>query len=248
MSSLFKYIGFLFFLFPFFSFGQNTIRGAVLDYGDGSRVDGASIINLRSNQAFESNGLGLFNLIGRVGDTIRVSKLGYNEQNIVIASLDDIIVRLKGITELRVVDIYVKSKEQEMNDVMKDYRKQGSYYNGKPPALAYVFSPLSALHEAFGKTGKRVRRFHEYMNYEQDELIVDRKFNKTLVASLTDLKDADLTNFVSIYRPSFETVRYWNDYDAQAYIKKAMAQFEKNGRPAAPTLPKVYIPELSKQR
>src|SRR5690606_22166951 len=97
-------------------------------------------------------------------------------------------------------------------------------------------------------TGKRARRFREYINYEQDELIVDRKFSKGLVADLTGLKDPDLTNFVLTYRPSYETVKYWNEYDARTYIKRAFVQFEERGRPPASTLPKLVIPELSKQK
>src|SRR5690606_2413150 len=216
----FKYLGVLFFLFPFISFAQKTVKGVVLNYGNEVRIEGADVVNLKTNQVFESNGLGLFNVIASLGDTIRVSKVGFNEQNIVISSEDDLIIRLKGITELRAVDVYGITKEQEMKNIMKDYRKQGSYYNGKPPALAYIFSPLSALHEKFGKAGKRAKRFQEYVNYEQDELIVDRKFSKALIADLTGLKNQELTNFLLTYRPSYETVRYWNEYDARSYIKK----------------------------
>jgi len=248
MSNLFKYLLISFISLPAIAFGQKTIKGVVLNYSTEVRIDGADIINLRTQQRFESNGLGLFNVIGSIGDTLRVAKVGFNEKNVVITSEDDLIIRLKGITELRAVNVYGITKEQEMDNIMKDYRKQGSYYNGKPPVLAYIFTPISALHEAFGKTGKRAKRFREYVDYEQDELLIDRKFSKTFVATLTGLKDPDLTNFVLIYRPSYETVRYWNEYDARAYIKKAFAQFEANGRPAATTLPKLEIPELSKEK
>src|SRR5690606_11595919 len=171
-----------------------------------------------------------FNVTATVGDTLRVLKSGFNEQNVIISSEEDLVIRLKGITELRAVNVYGTTKEEEMNNALKDYRKQGSFYNGKPPVLAYIFSPLSALHETFGKTGKRVRRFREYVSYEQDELLVDRKFNKTLVSNLTGLKDDDLLNFVLTYRPSYELAKDWNEYDATKYIKKAFVQFEENGR------------------
>lgn len=248
MSCLLKYWGVLFFFLPFVSFGQQSIKGVVLDYATEERIDGAVILNFRTQQSFESNGLGLFTVTGAIGDTLRIAKTGFNEQDVVITSDEDVIVRLKGITELKAVNVYGTTKEQEMDNIMKDYRKQGSYYNGKPPMLAYIFNPISALHEAFGKTGKRAKRFNEYINYEQDELLIDRKFSKTLVASLTGLKEPDLTNFVLAYRPSYETVRYWNEYDARTYIKKAFAQFEKEGLPPTSTLPKIEIPELSKEK
>lgn len=247
MNRLLKYIIPLCFLLPNILFGQEGIRGVVLDYGTEVRIGDAGVVNLRTQQSSITNGLGLFNIVGAVGDTLRVTKTGYNEQNIIITSAEDIVIRLKGITELRTVDVYGVTKEQEMQDIMNDYRKQGSYYNGKPPVLAYIFNPISALQEAFGKTGQRARRFQDYISYEQEELLVDRKFNKTLVASLTDLKDEDLTNFMLIYRPSSDLARNWNDYDATSYIKKAFIKFDSEGRPKAPTLPKLVIPELSRE-
>lgn len=228
-------------------FGQDGIRGVVLDYATEVRIGDAEITNLRTQQTLISNGLGIFNVTGNIGDTLKIARAGYNEQNIVISSNDDIVVRLKGITELRAVDVYGTTKKQEMQDAMDDYRKQGSYYKGKPPVLAYIFNPISALHEAFGKTGQRAKRFNEYISYEQEELLIDRKFNRSLITSLTDLKDDDLTNFMLIYRPSNELVKNWNEYDATSYIKKAFTKFEADGRPKAPSLPKLVIPELSRE-
>ena len=228
-------------------FGQDGIRGVVLDYATEVRIGDAEITNLRTQQTLISNGLGIFNVTGIIGDTLKIARAGYNEQNIVISSNDDIVVRLKGITELRAVDVYGTTKEQEMQDAMDDYRKQGSYYKGKPPVLAYIFNPISALHEAFGKTGQRAKRFNEYISYEQEELLIDRKFNRSLITSLTGLKDDDLTNFMLIYRPSNELVKNWNEYDATSYIKKAFTKFEADGRPKAPSLPKLVIPELSRE-
>ncbi|HUH20002.1 hypothetical protein [Albibacterium sp.] len=247
MNCLIKYIIIACFLLPNTVFGQEAMRGVVLDYATEVRIGNAEITNLRTQQSVVSDGLGIFNIAGIIGDTLKIASTGYNEQNIVISSADDIVVRLKGITELKAVNVYGTTKEQELQGVMNDYRKQGSYYEGKPPVLAYIFNPISALHEAFGKTGKRVRRFQEYVNYEQGELSVDRKFNKSLVASLTDLKDEDLTNFMLIYRPSSSLVKNWNEYDATSYIKRAFEKFNADGRPKAPTLPKLVIPELSRE-
>lgn len=247
MNCLIKYIIILCFLLPSALFGQEGIRGVVLDYATEVRIGNAEITNLRTQQSLISNGLGIFDIVGVIGDTLKVARTGYNEQNIIITSNDDIVIRLKGITELKAVNVYGITKEQEMQNAMDDYRKQGSYYKGKPPVLAYIFNPISALHEAFGKTGQRAKRFNEYISYEQEELLVDRKFNRSLITSLTDLKDDDLTNFMLIYRPSTDLVRNWNEYDATSYIKKAFTKFDGEGRPKAPTLPKLVIPELSRE-
>lgn len=233
-------------LFPIVGFGQVTVRGVVLNSSNESRVGDAEIRNIKTDDRFLTNTLGLFNVVGELGDTIRILKEGYNEQNMVITSTEDLIVRLKPIsTQLRTVNVYGTTKEQQMQDVLEQYRKQGSYYNGKPPVLAYIFNPISALSEKFGKAGRRSRRFQDYMSFEQDQLAVDRKFNRSLITSLTNLEGKDLDNFVIIYRPSYDRASNWNQYDATNYIMKAFEQFEKNGRPEAPKLPEIKAPDLS---
>lgn len=246
MDRLYKIILLFFILLPATGWGQETVRGVVLNSSNDTRIGDVEIRNLQSADRFVSNTLGLFNAVGVLGDTLRIFKEGYNELNIVLESTDDLIVRLSPIsTQLRTVNIYGQTKEQQMQDVLEQYRKQGSYYNGKPPVLAYIFNPISALSETFGKAGKRSRRFQSYMSYEQDQLIVDRKFNESLITSLTKLKGKDLENFIVIYRPSHDRAKNWNEYDATNYIMKAFEQFESNGRPDAPKLPEFTAPDLS---
>lgn len=238
----------LFLLLPAWVLAQTNVRGVVLNYANEARVSGAEIANLRTGQVVVSNGLGIFNMAAQVGDTLRVAMVGFNEQKVPVLSEEDLIVRLRGITELRAVNVYGMTKGQEHQGVLEDFRSQGSYYDGKPSTLAYIFTPIAALHERFGKTGKRIRRFKEYMTYEQGELLVERKFNRTLVSSLTGLKDTALVNFMQIYRPSAEEVSDWNEYDATSYIKRALEQYKSGQRPQRPSLPKVYIPELSREK
>src|SRR5690554_5893542 len=133
MNCLIRYIIILCFLFPNTLFGQDPFRGVILDYSTEIRIGNAEITNQRTQQSIISNGLGIFNITGIVGDTLLITSAGYNEQKVVISSTDDIVIRLKGITELRAVDVYGTTKEQEIEDAMDDYRKQGSHYRGKPP-------------------------------------------------------------------------------------------------------------------
>lgn len=246
MNRLFKIVLLVFVSLPIVGFGQQKVRGVVLNSSNETRVGDVEIRNLRTHDRFVSNTLGLFNLVAELGDTLRVFKEGYNEQNLILSSTEDMIIRLRPLsTQLRTVNVFGQTKEQRMEEVIEQYRKQGSYFDGKPPALAYIFNPISALSETFGKTGRRSRRFQEYMSYEQDQLVVDRKFNKPLIKSLTKLEGEDLDNFVIIYRPSFERARKWNQYDVTNYVIEAFKQFEKNGRPAAPQLPEFKAPDLS---
>src|SRR5690606_24338361 len=121
----------------------------------------------------------------------------------ILQGASDVIIRLKGSYQLNEVNVYGQSKKDQLGDVMDDFRRKGNYYNGKPPPLAYVLSPISALYGLFGKTPKNARRFQSYVNVELEQSVVDRKFNINLVQASTDLSGEDLVNFMDLYRPSF---------------------------------------------
>lgn len=240
-------ISFLSFLFPFWVLAQQRlVQGAILDYGDGKRIAGAIVQNLNSKEIIQSNTMGVFSINAQEGDSLRVTKSDYNEGVTVVHGAADIIFRLQPSFQLREVNVYGQSKKDQLDDVMNDFRKKGNYFNGKPPVLAYVASPISALYGLFGKTPKNARRFQNYMNAELEQSVIDRKFTVATVQTSTGLSGEDLTNFMDIYRPSFHQAEHWNDYDIQAYVKKCFAQFEADGRPEAQKLPKIEIPKQEK--
>lgn len=225
---------------------QIDYRGAVMDYEDGKRIAGAEVTNLNSKESIHTDAMGVFSIKGKEGDTLRIKSADYNDLETVLHGVSDVIIRLKSSFLLREVNVYGESKKDQLDDVMNDFRKKGNYYNGKPPPLAYIFTPISALYGLLGKTPKNARRFQKYMNFELEQSVVDRKFTVNLVQATTGLSGEDLLNFMDIYRPSFRQAEHWNEYDVRSYIKRSFDSFEANGRPAAPKLPKVEIPNQEK--
>lgn len=225
---------------------QIEYRGAVMSYEDGKRIAEAEITNLNTKQKILSNAMGVFSIAGKEGDTLRVTKADYSEMETILRGVSDVIIRLKPSFQLNEVNVYGQSKKDQLDDVMDDFRRKGNYYNGKPPPLAYVLSPISALHGLFGKTPKNARRFQSYMNVELEQSVVDRKFNIAIVQNSTGLSGDDLINFMDLYRPSFRQAENWNEYDVHAYIKRSLDNFEASGRPSASKLPKIEIPKQEK--
>lgn len=229
---------------PSISIGQQVVyEGAVLDDQDSKRIAAAEIINLKSKESIYSNTMGTFKIKGNLGDTLLISKQDYTESKVVLQKETIILIKLKHSLLLQDVNVYSQSKKDQLDEIMDGYRKKGNYYNGKPPPLAYVLSPISALYGLLGKTPKDARRFQNYMNTEIEQSTIDRKFTIHLVEDCTGLTGEDLKNFMSIHRPSFNEAENWNEYSARTYIKKAFEAFEANGRPAAQKLPKIPIPK-----
>ncbi|SEN99208.1 hypothetical protein SAMN05216436_1282 [bacterium A37T11] len=225
---------------------NTTLKGGVFEQKTNLRISGATISNQKTGQTQLTDDRGLFSIKAQIGDTLRIFKEGYAENQVALTSLSDVIINLTPVIALDEVTVVGKNKNQEMQDIMNDYRKKGTFYNGKPPVLSYIFTPITALYELFGRTPRNARNFQKYMNNEVQQQVVDQKFNKEIVAQHTGLSGEDLTNFMAWYRPSFEKAQYWNEYDVIDYLQKSLAQFNKDKRPKAESLPKLEIPPQHK--
>ncbi|SFC46195.1 CarboxypepD_reg-like domain-containing protein [Parapedobacter composti] len=229
-------------LLPLWSLAQESgaIRGIVVEAGTSKRLGSVTIVNKKTGRTTASNNLGTFEISATVGDTLTANLMGYQAVSTEVKTLSDILIDMKpGNIMLEQVDVTGMSKEAELRDAMQGYRKQGVYFDGKPPALAYVFNPITSLYELFGRTPRNARRFQNYMHRELEETEVDKLFSRSRIRELTGLEGDDLNNFMIWYRPSYENVQYWGEYDITAYIVQSFKRFDRDGRPAAPRLPKL---------
>ena len=216
---------------------QDVIKGVVFQKGTSLRVGNATVSNLSKKVVSQTDGLGVFHILASPGDTINFSRPGFLSQDLVVASLKDQVVQLTRPVQLSEVTVTGQSKKQELDELKREYRRKGSYYSGKPPLLSYIFTPLTALYELVGKTPGQARRFNKYYTREVQNAEIDRRFNQRTISVLTGYEGADLRNFLETYRPQFEEVIGWADYDLVNYVKKSMSAFESAGRPAPPSLP-----------
>src|SRR3546814_18551634 len=82
--------------------------------------------------------------------------MGYETVYTEVKTLSDILIDMRSASILlEQVDVNRTSKEAELRDAMRGYRKQGVYFDGKPPALAYIFNPIKSLYELFGRTVRK---------------------------------------------------------------------------------------------
>ena len=106
-----------------------------------------------------------------------------------VTSLKDVIIHLTRETNtLNEVKVYGTTKKQELDAIKRDFKNKGSFYGGKPPLLSYIFSPLTAIYELFGRTPKNARRFNKMYVTELQQSHVDRFFNKTTINANTGLE------------------------------------------------------------
>lgn len=219
-----------------------TIKGIIFKKSTPDRISQVVVADLKNQTLMMSDELGGFSIKATIGDTLQITKTGYTPQKIAILSNNDLIIYLQPVIELNQVTIKSQSKQQELNEVMKEYRSQGIYNDGKSlPFWQFVNSPITAFYNLFGKAPAQARRFAEYAKNEQEASVVDKRYTKELVKSVTKMSsDDEADKFMVAYRPSYENIKEWNDYQLIQYIKKSYNYYLKiKDRPEA-KLQKLY--------
>lgn len=228
---------------------ENSVRGLLVEKSGASRVSNVSVLNKRTRIKVLSSELGLFRISATIGDTLLFSKMGYSDLIQVLPSLSDLVLRMQPVIELAEVKVLGQTKQEELQEFRDQYRKKGSYYAGKPPLLAYIFQPVTALYELLGKTPNQARRFNLFYLRELEQTEIDRRFNSYAIAKITGLDGSHLKNFMVLYRPGYEVLSQMDEYAMISYVKKSLATFNSSGRPkgllSLPALPKA--PDLSEK-
>ena len=228
---------------------ENSVRGLLVEKSGASRVSNVSVLNKRTRTKVLSSELGLFRISAIIGDTILFSKAGYSDLIHVLPSLSDLVLKMQPVIELAEVKVLAQTKQEELQEFRDQYRKKGSFYAGKPPLLAYIFQPITALYELLGKTPNQARRFNLFYLRELEQTEVDRRFNSYAIAKITGLNESDLKNFMVLYRPGYEILSQMDEYAMINYVRKSLATFNSSGRPkgllSLPVLPKA--PDLSEK-
>lgn len=224
----------IFFIFCFCvglqAFGQQVfvLKGVISKKSTAERVPQVLIKNLRSHDIMMSDELGWFSVKAAIGDTLVFNKNDYTEQKITVTSTTDMPVYMQPVIKLDVVTVQGQSKRQEINDVMSEYRSQGTFYDGKPPVLSFLTSPITGIYELFGKTPNEAKRFASYSKGEMEYAEVRRRYTVKLVKQVTGTSDSTARKFMEYYTPSYEDLKAWNDYDLIKNIKKSYGYYDKN--------------------
>lgn len=201
------------------------LKGAILEKGTKTRVGAAQIVNKRTGLFVLSSDFGLFQIKAVPGDSLLVIKMEYSDGIAVAQPGKDLIVYLDRGTTLKEVNIIGQTKKQELNDIKRDFRNKGSFYQGKPPFLSFLFKPLTAVYELLGRTPKNARRFGRYYETEMQQTLIDGFFNESIIQNNTDLKGDVLEKYMIDYRPEYEKAKSWTEYDAIKYIRESYKKY-----------------------
>lgn len=217
------------------------VNGLTFNQKTLARVAQVTVTNLQRPIVMFSNDVGTFSIKAAVGDTLLFTKPGYTELRLAVGQQNDIVVYLRPAVQLQDVVVKAKTRKQEQQEAMNTYRSKGTFYNGKPPALSFLSSPVTGIYELFGKTPGRARRFNEQMQRENQQTEVNKRYSVDLVKRVTKLPDEEIQQFMLLYSPPYPEVLKWNDYELIQFINRSMIGYNKSK--SLPPLPKLTSPE-----
>ncbi len=209
-------------------FGQETfvIKGIIFKKESSNRVEFATIQNLKSSNSVKSDEWGTFSIDAKLGDSVKIIKNNFQEYTVVITKKQNLIIYLTPAYQLNEVKVTAQTTKQQQQEILDGYRAKGVYNNGKIPFLMYIFNPLTALQNLIGADANNARTFYKYIQRENKDAFVDNKFNKELIQKNIPIKEDEIVEYMYKYRPKYEDVLYWNQYDAINYIKKSYQKYK----------------------
>lgn len=193
------------------------------------RLSGVSVKNLKNRFETITDELGNYTIKANIGDTLEFTKSDYTVQKQKCEGFG-MVVYMQPEFKLSEVRVVGQTKKQELKEIMGAYKSQGTFYNGKPPVLSFLTNPLTGIYELFGKTPGRARRFAAFSKRELEATEVDRRYNLPLVMKVTGVKDTvEAQKFMSFWRPSYEDLKIWADYDLMKHISTNYQYYKRNG-------------------
>lgn len=220
-----------------------TVRGVIFMKSSTQRVSQAVINDLNNKNVMMSDDLGMFSISTAIGDTLLITKKDYTPLKVPVVDKNDLSLFLQPVVQLNQVTIKGETEKQELNDVTKQYGRDGVFNDGKSLPFWEAFnSPVTELYNLFAKEPADARRFAAFSKNELESSAVDKRYTKELVKSTTNLPDDEVTKFMQYYRPSYQDIKEWNDYQLISAIKKNLVYYKKSKtrqQPSLQQLPKI---------
>jgi len=224
---------FLFFLFILFgavpAVAQRAIVGALKDGMTGAPLAGVRIENIHTRARFTTDSSGAFRVEAGPDQLLEFRVPGYQVLRLRIPRGEP-----AGYYALQMNRSTIDIAEVEIRDRNLDYRKD-SVRDRETYARALDFPTMTAMDvlnhpfSAISRTNRRTWAFQREYAVHQQEKFVDFMFNPRVIRDLTGLSGEAARRYMARYRPTYEQLRAWSEYDFYAYVKRTGAQFAARG-------------------
>lgn len=216
---------------------QKTVDGIIFDKSSKERIAKVNVTNITTGKSVYNNLKGEFVINAQPGDQLVFTRIEYKPDTVKLQDLKSMAVYLDPIAiQLRQVDVHdtALTPEKRLAAVKREFNR---IYSPSLNPDYFATSPgggvglsIDALWNAFSRSGQNAAHLRETIEKDHQQEVIDYRFNKTFVASVTKLKEPQLTEFMRKYRPGYFTVTTYSDYEFLTYIKSALRRYQRNPR------------------
>lgn len=199
------------------------MNGKVYDEKSKEPLEFVNIINVATQQVYITDSTGIFSIDVQSGQLIEFQKLGYKIARIRIPKLQTLPYYSLGmiIGAMELEDVLVKGRNRKVDSIV-------NYETYKSALEFYQLEGLDILQHPFDALSKRNRQiwaFQKHYDYFEKQKYIDYVFNDILISKLTSIDSTDYESFKRAYRPDYEQLKQWNEYEFFEYIKMAGEDF-----------------------
>ena len=240
-----KRLGYILFLFAISTgnlFGQDrSIQGIVFDMDSKQRLTRVYIFNTRTGEGFYNTTKGELKTNAREGDVLVAALQGYGVDTISVKSQNTVLFYLRR-NSIQLQEVVVRDSVKTPADQLKDAQEEYKTIYTKG-AVKNVFTTggsnggggaglsINALYNLLSKEGKNARMLQKIIERDYRDAMIEYRFTRTLVNTVTGLIGSKLSDFKQQYKPGYYFILEANDYELIQYIQKSYQSYLHN--PAA---------------
>ena len=216
---------------------EKSIAGIVFDKSSKDRIAKVNVLNLNTGISVYNNLNGVFTIDAQPGDELVFKRQEYYSDTIKIESYIPLAIYLgrSSITlpEVTIRDSALTPLKRYARIKAENSRAYGSLANRdiiSTPSVGMPGLSIDGLWNMFSRQGKDAAHLREMIarDYKQD--VIDFRFNRTLAAKVTGLKDKQLTDFMQKYRPGYYFVVRASEYEFITSIRANLRRYLRNPR------------------
>ncbi len=217
---------------------SQQIKGLVLSSQDSLGIEGSHILNITKQRIAISSTLGNFIIRGVIGDTLVISNVNYLTRKFIVNLKNDITVILNPNT-IQLQEVIVSNlpvTEADFRQTLIEMSMQG---DGKfLPFGLKPAKPMSEIPPVYNRdmgglkytfSGKKIKEKVKYYKIQADldnAILRNKKYNREIVASLTELEGDDLTNFIMYMDLDITFITNSTDYEITLKIQKEFETYQ----------------------
>ncbi len=203
------------------------MTGIVYDFKTNAPMSNVNIKNTYTERGMTTDSTGKFTIEVDRGHLVEFTKIGYKIARVRIENTAIPYYKIamrEGSFELENVDVKGSNYHTDSIEKRETYKWAIDHYKLGP--IESIEHPFDAL----SKRNRQIWAFQKRYEYFEKEKFVDYVFNAKLIKKITTLDSSQIEDFRRYYRPTYDQIKAWTEYEFLDYIKNSAVIFQKRRR------------------